>query len=73
MAFAITLICDGPECPASLTYPRLVVGSLLRRDLEEVRALAGRDGWANLRPRGSQSFGDYCPACAEDIRAARKR
>ena len=68
--FGITAVlwCDGKGCVTRWSDAMIASETLLRRDLEIVRAAAAVKGWRRLRPKGSHHYGDYCPACVEKIR-----
>jgi hypothetical protein len=58
----IVVTCD--LCPAAYHGPLRNKGPLTNPEVERVRSLARREGWAT---RGQRSNGDHCPVCRKAI------
>ncbi len=64
------LFCD--EC-GQQREGGTIDGIGLRGDAEAIRFKAAQSGWRRLRPKGKDSYGDYCGRCVEAIEETRSK
>lgn len=72
---AIVIVCEGEGCKARFTAPGVawLSGIVMRRDIENARAIAKEQGWAYRRLVINEANRDLCPDCDEKLVIAKAR